>query len=48
MNSLYCSKCDVYLDDVTEFRCFRCGWKIRDVDNPYEYLDCADAIWEQQ
>ncbi|WP_280503843.1 hypothetical protein [Nocardia farcinica] len=40
-----CPQCDVDLDDDgTEVRCWKCGWSVRNVDNPHEYYDRADAI----
>lgn len=32
-----CPECRVDLDDTgTAVRCWRCGWEVRDVDNPLE------------
>ena len=40
-----CPRCDVDLDDVgSEVRCWKCGWSVRDVDNPHEYQDRADEV----
>lgn len=42
-----CPDCRVDLDDDgTRVWCFRCGWEIRDVDNPVEYHDRSDAVAE--
>lgn len=43
-----CPHCQVDLDDDgTEVRCWRCGWSIRDINQPIEYHDRADAIAER-
>lgn len=40
-----CPTCRVDLEDCgTDVRCWRCGWTVRDVDNPRKYRDIADEI----
>lgn len=44
-----CPDCDVDLDaDATEVRCWRCGFTVRDVDNPLEYHDRYDEITDNR
>lgn len=44
-----CPDCRVTLElSPTEVRCWRCGWTVRDVDNPREYNERADAIREAE
>lgn len=43
-----CPTCHVDLEDrTTDVWCPRCGWTVRDVDNPREYVDRAHAIAER-
>lgn len=47
MSTYLCPDCEVDLEDTgTEVRCWRCGWSVRDVDNPREYQDRSDAVGE--
>jgi len=40
-----CPDCDVDLeDDGLAVRCWKCGWEVRDVDAPRDYVDIADMV----
>ena len=35
-------------DDGTAVRCWKCGYEVRDVDNPRAYSDLSDAVADRE